>query len=252
MQRKAYEQFAVLEETHWWFRGRRAVYLDILADALQPKDVRRVLDLGAGVGGFLADLERMGAPVHFTEFDAESASHAADRSKATGVRARAEDLPFQSESFDLVCMFDVIEHVERDDRVLEECARVLAPGGTIAISVPAHAWLFSRNDQVAGHVRRYGRTQLERRVRDAGFVIRRSTFANVALFPAIAAAVLANRALTSLFPRALDPDHTNLSWQFPSWLNRALYRVFKSELILSRKTDLPLGHSLFLIAEKQC
>mgnify|MGYP002630075784 CR=1 FL=1 len=250
MKPSAFQQFAELEREHWWFRGRRSVYLELLRGALRSKQVGRVLDVGTGIGGFLESLQELGGPLYFTERDQQAASLASTRSGKHGVRALAEQLPFASESFDLVCMFDVIEHVEEHQQVLQECLRILSPGGLLALSVPAHPWLFSRNDEVAGHVRRYRRADLKREVCKAGFRLRRCTFANVLLFPLIVVAVLSSKALCRVFPAALSPEHTNLSWRLPAWLQRGLHGVFQSELVLSRHMDLPLGHSLLLIAEK--
>ena len=154
MRPAAFEQFRALERDHWWFRGRRAVYLELLRGALEGRRARRVLDVGTGLGGFLPELAGLGHALHFTELDAEAARAALGRGGAVGVRARAEALPFADESHDLVTLFDVVEHADDDGRVLEEAARVLRPGGTLLLSVPAHPWLFSRNDEVAGHRRR--------------------------------------------------------------------------------------------------
>lgn len=248
MKPAAYRQFAELDGRHWWFRGRRTVYAQLLKDTLGSGPLRRVLDVGAGPGGFLSTLATLGETVAFTEIEAGCARLAAEQ--APGVRARAEDIPFASGTLDLTTMFDVLEHVERDHRVLEECFRVLRPGGWLALSVPAHPWLFSQNDELAGHVRRYRRGELAERVRRAGFHIRRCTFANVFLFPAIVPVVLAGNAMKRLVPRAVDPDHTNLSWRAPAWFEECLYRIFCSELLFTRRLDVPIGHSLFLIAEK--
>ena len=250
MDKFAFDQFARLENAHWWFRGRRAVYMTLLRSALGETKPRRVLDLGAGVGGFPKDLGEIGDRLFFTEYDRSAAQLCSTRFAAQGVRAQAQQLPFAAGSMGLISLFDVLEHITDDERALSEIQRVLEPGGLMVLSVPAHAWLYSRNDEVAGHVRRYSRTALMKRVREGGFRIRRCTYANTLLFPAIATIVLAEKALSSIWPSAIDEKHTNLSLRLPAWADRLLFRVFKSELLLSRKLDLPLGHSLFLVAEK--
>ncbi len=247
MRTKAFEQFLALEREHWWFRGRRAVYLELLRGALEGRRPRRVLDIGAGVGGFLPELSGLGQRVHFTEFDPEALGAASARSVAHGVRARAEALPFRDESYDLACLFDVVEHVADDARALDEVARVLRPGGLVVLSVPAHPWLFSRNDVVAGHVRRYTRERLQTLIRGAALELVRCTYANALLFPAIAPAVLASKLVEPLAPGS---EHTNLSLKLPRWADQLCFRAFRAELLLSRRWDLPLGHSLFAIARR--
>lgn len=247
----AFEQFARLESKHWWFRGRRAVYLELLRLALEGDRPRRILDVGAGVGGFLEGLSALGDEVIFTEFDAQAAALASARGSQYGIRARAEDLPLVDECADLVCLFDVIEHVQDDERALREVHRVLRPGGRIILSVPAHAWLHSRNDEVAGHVRRYERRSLVARIEAAGFQLKRCTYTNALLFPLIASVVLASKAAQTWAPVGNGGQHTNLSWKVPYLVNECLFRAFRAELAFSRQWDLPMGHSILAIAQKQ-
>jgi SAM-dependent methyltransferase len=248
MREAAFEQFRALERDHWWFRGRRAVYLELLRGALGGRRPRRVLDVGAGLGGFLPPLSELSGALAFTELDPSAAREAQGRGGATGLRARAEALPFLDESQDLVCLFDVVEHADDDGQVLEEVARVLRPGGTVILSVPAHPWLYSRNDEVAGHRRRYTRRSLTELVTGAELTLLRCTHANALLFPAIAAAVLALKAVEPLVPRS---EHTNLSWRPPRLVDELCFRAFRAELALSRRIDLPVGHSLVAIARRQ-
>jgi len=71
------------------------------------------------------------------------------------VPAEITDLPFEDGKFELVCAFDVIEHVEDDRLVFGEVSRVLKEGGFFIFSVPMHAGLWTKFDQFVGHVRRY-------------------------------------------------------------------------------------------------
>jgi SAM-dependent methyltransferase len=80
------------------------------------------------------------------------------RLRAGGADARegsATNLPFPSAHFDLVCAFDIIEHVDDDELVLAELVRVLRPGGRLVLSVPLFADRWTPFDQMCGHVRRY-------------------------------------------------------------------------------------------------
>jgi SAM-dependent methyltransferase len=74
-----------------------------------------------------------------------------------GVALRGEitTLPYCDEKFELVCAFDVIEHVEDDRRVFGELSRVLKEGGLLIFSVPMHTALWTEFDRIVGHVRRY-------------------------------------------------------------------------------------------------
>jgi SAM-dependent methyltransferase len=83
---------------------------------------------------------------------------AIERLRARGGLAVPGDigaLPFGDREFDLVCAFDVIEHVEDDRRVFGELSRVLKDDGLLIFSVPLHADLWTEFDDWVGHVRRY-------------------------------------------------------------------------------------------------
>jgi SAM-dependent methyltransferase len=250
MKPKAFTQFAELERDHWWFRGRRALYIPMILQHLEGRKPKRALDLGAGVGGWLESLGAIVQELYFSEIDSNAAQLAQKRGQARGIRASVEHLPLQASSADLLSLFDVLEHIQNDALALSEAHRVLEPGGLLVLSVPAHPWLFSRNDLVAGHVRRYTRSQLMTQVEKAGFRIERCTFVNSLLFPLITLLVLASKALQKLSPGSMDDDHTNLSWPMPRWLNSALFWIFRSELAWLKHAQLPFGHSLFLIGVK--
>jgi SAM-dependent methyltransferase len=90
------------------------------------------------------------------------------------------DLPFASQSFDLVCAMDVIEHVEDDVGALSELARVLAPGGTLLISVPLHESHWTAFDDFVGHCRRYQPQMLTALLAHFGLAVERSAIYGMA------------------------------------------------------------------------
>jgi SAM-dependent methyltransferase len=250
MEPTAYLQFEQLEASHWWFRGRRTVYLGILAHHLRGRRVGRCLDLGCGVGGFLPGLSRFAARVFPADVSRESLVRCAERGFPGGVVSSGYALPYADASFDLVCMFDAIEHIEDDHAVLREVARVLAPGGLALATVPAYAFLYANNDRIARHVRRYDRARLREVFTAAGLEVERLTHANVFLFPLILPAVLCLKGLERLSPRALEPDHTNLSFPLPRAAHTVLHGVFAAELPLSKRFDWPAGHSILALGRK--
>ena len=251
MKPEAYRQFAELEEEHWWFRARRRVYLDLLRHALGSYAPERILDVGAGVGGFLAGLSELSSTVHHTELSPECLATCRERGYSRGVRAEARALPYAAMSFDLVCLFDVIEHVDEDTAVMHEVARVLRPEGLALITVPAYPWLFGENDRVSGHRRRYTRSSLKGLIENAHLGLVRCTYTNTLMLPAIAAYVLAAKGARALRLTGSRQDRTNLSVKLPRLLNECCYRSFVAELNLSRRWDLPFGHSILALARKR-
>jgi SAM-dependent methyltransferase len=159
-------------------------------------------------------------------------------------------LPMRDRSYDLVTLFDVLEHVDDEQKALGEVRRVLRPGGLAVLSVPAYDWLYAHNDRVAGRVRRYTRARLRRALEAADLKVERLTHANVVLFPLIAPTVLMFKLLEALRIVPATARHTNLSVPTPPWLATVLYRAFTSELSFSGRFDIPFGHSIVAIARR--
>jgi SAM-dependent methyltransferase len=243
----ARRQFEHLERDHWWFRGRRAVYVGLLRHLLAGARPARALDLGAGRGAFASELRELCGSVVALDLDARALAACHAQGRASAVLGDSGRLPFADHSFDLVCLFDVLEHLENDGAALREVHRVLRPGGLCFASVPAWPWLFSGNDRLAHHKRRYTRTALGRCAQSAGLEIVRNTHTNVFLFPLIAPAVLARKAWEALLGTKAQA-RTNLSWRVPGGLSEMCFRVFAAELVLARWVDLPVGHSIAIAA----
>ena len=146
-------------------------------------------------------------------------------------------------------MFDAIEHVKDDHRAMREVARILKPGGRVAISVPAYQFLFANNDLVAQHYRRYNRRTVSELFNQAGLKVERNTHANVFLFPLILPIVLGIKLFDTVFDRKHEASHSNLSFPMPDIVNHFLHKVFAAELVVSRHINWPFGHSIFAIAQ---
>ena len=250
MEANAYRQFLELERTHWWFRGRRTVYFGILRHLLKGERPKRILDLGCGMGGFLDGLSEIGENVYPSDISVESLAHCRERGFEGAVVSSGYKLPYADDGLDLVCLFDTIEHIPDDKKVMQEVARILRPGGRVLITVPAYQFLYANNDKVAQHCRRYNRRNLRAVIEQAGLKVERNTHSNIFLFPLILPAVLGIKLIETLFPQNLDPEHTNLSWPFPAFVHNLLHAIFAAELPFSRRFDWPAGHSICAIARK--
>jgi SAM-dependent methyltransferase len=240
MEEALFEEMFRHARDHWWFRGRRRVLFHLIDRHLkQPGGP--VLDLGCGVGTHLADLGRYGV---VTGADASPSALAYCRRNFTGPldRVLLPHLPlYRSGHFGLVAMFDVLEHIEADGEALMEVFRILAPGGLLALTVPAFPFLWSHHDKAHHHFRRYRKAGLRALLGRAGFRILRISYANFFLFPAM---VLARKGL----PQPSSDAPILAGGGGP--LGRCLEAVFAFERHLIGHLPLPAGGSLLALAKK--
>ena len=127
----------------------------------------RTLDFGAGIGTFSKLLDRDGYRVECLEPDAAMAARLTD----AGFLVHDSLQRTPDTSFDIVIMLNVLEHIEDDAGILREIKGKLVPGGRLFIYVPAFQMLYSSMDKKVGHVRRYTRKTLAKRLDDAGYNI---------------------------------------------------------------------------------
>jgi SAM-dependent methyltransferase len=252
LDRTAYKTFATLEARHWWFRGRRDLYLPLMAGVLARQGVATgqldVMDMGCGMGGFLEPLTRFGT-VTGVELDVEALGFCSERGHGRLVAGRSEGAPFEDACTDLLCLFDVIEHAPDDVPVLTEACRLVRPGGHVVVSVPAYQFLFSNNDRVAHHYRRYTRGRLTNTLRQVGLEVVKATYVNALLGVGIIPAVMLIKAKERMFGVG-NPDTTNLTYPVPGPLNGLLYGIFSGERHVLRHVSAPFGHSLFAVAQR--
>jgi SAM-dependent methyltransferase len=160
-------------------------------------------------------------------------------------QAQAEALPFAAGSFAVLTALDVLEHLDDEEKALGEWHRVLQPGGHLVVSVPAYEFLWSGEDFVSAHRRRYRRGELRNRLETSGFAIDRVTYLNAALFPAVAGTIVFRRLFNprSLYRSNLEP--------LPRWLNELLTGIFCLEASVLTRINVPFGSSIFCVARRR-
>jgi SAM-dependent methyltransferase len=228
------------EDRHWWYRGRRNVIERVIADLKLPARAR-ILDAGCGSGRNMIELARHGT-VSGVELSGPSVDVARARGAGEVIAGSVLDMPFDSDSFDLSVCLDVIEHLDDDVGALRELRRVLAPGGSLLVTVPAYQWLWSGHDEVNHHHRRYTRRSLQRVAEQAGWEQVRTTYFNSLLLPlAILLRVL------DRFSRKTTESSLDL-WVPPQPLNWLLERPLALEAaLIGRGGRIPVGLSLLAV-----
>jgi len=238
------------EDRHWWYAGMREVVLSIAPPSSLPSHPR-VLDAGCGTGYSMGWFRRQyGACVAGIDSHPHGLAFCRKRGEQLLVRGDVATLPFGSNCFDLVATFDVLSEVENDlsrVRALGEFFRVLKPGGTIIVRVPAYEWLKSSHDEGVSTRHRYAGKELRRALLNAGFLPLRITYANSLLFPAAALWRLGKRA--GLAPQGSD---VRSSTRGTGWMNRMLLAILEAEAAMLRGGEFrfPFGLSIFAVAQK--
>ena len=244
MQSHTYAIMNRVEDSHWWFVGRRTILESFLQQVVQtirnPQSAIRILDVGCGTG---ANLEML---ANFGEAEGVDVSDdALEFCEQKGLKAHkglAEKLPFADESFDVVTALDVVEHLDDDVAGLKEMNRVLKKTGRALIFVPAFMWLWSVQDDVSNHRIRYTKKQIVESLQKAGFEIERATYANITFF----APILAGRTLMKL--TGIKPESENNV--NVSALNGVFGKIFGAERFWLKNFDFPFGVSIVVVAKK--
>ena len=245
MDQEFYAEYAQIEDTHWWFRGRREIFTRLLAPFADGAPLR-ILDIGFGTGAMLTFLSRYGSVVGM-DMSVEAIRFARTRCDRPMLLGDITQVPLATASLDLVTAFDIIEHVDDDAAALGELARVCRPGGHVLLTVPAFQFLWGNQDVISHHRRRYTLGQIEQRVRAAGFTPRRLSYFNALLFPAVAAVRIARR-LRGEPKGEIKSDFTMTK---PGLVNDTLTRVFAAEGRLLTRWRLPVGVSVVCLAERR-
>lgn len=238
MDRIVYDRMAELDSRHWWYRARREVLASLIAHRIAAAPNARILEIGCGTGHNLAMLARFGT-VDAVEMDEAARAVASSRlGRPVGNAMLPDLLGIENDSYDLVAVLDVIEHVEGDVEALESIARKLKPGGRILVTVPAFQWMWSGHDVLNHHYRRYSKASLTNTVGAAGLNLEFLSYFNSLLFPLAAVARLARR-----MTRKVESDDA-----LPSPIvNKFFEKIFSLERHAIGRLAFPPGVSLVAV-----
>ena len=242
MDKQIYLQTREVEDKHWWFVGRRIIMKRVI-ESLNLPQTTTILDVGCGTGGNLALLSEFGN-VMGVELDDIALEFACGRHVGKVLKGSLPDhMPFKTQSFDLICILDVLEHIEDDLSSLRSLKTLLTPKGYMLLTVPAFPFLWSQHDTEHHHKRRYRAAALERLIQKAGLKIKHLTYYDTWLFPVV--------VISRVVRRIVPSKQVGADVQIPNCtVNKLLQAVFGSERHLVNRMKMPFGVSILAVLQK--
>jgi SAM-dependent methyltransferase len=220
--------FDLATPAHFWCRRRFEVLQKLAGGRL--RSATKVAEIGCGNGVLQRQIEDAYdlAPAGFDLHEAALRQNMCRRGKVYcyDIHDRAEEF---RKAFDLLLMFDVLEHIEDQDHFLESARFHLADGGSIVINVPAHQWLFSPYDRIQGHCRRYSLAAMREVAQRNRFKLSAATYWGGPLVPILAlrkAALTIGKTRLDNYSTGFDPRG--------NFINKCLYCLSCCEVLPQR------------------
>lgn len=231
-----------LEENSFWFQHRNRLIIEV-AKKYAPKSL--FWDIGGGNGYVAKGLQDAGIETVLLEPGESGCFHAQARGVKGIVCSTFEDAGI-SDEVESAGLFDVLEHVENETEFLSRLK--IAQGGILFLTVPAYSWLWSNEDEHAGHFRRYTRRSLEKKLSESGFKILYNTY----FFSILPLPIFLIRSLpTFLKLRKKSTVTQSIKEHRPGILSKILnlFWNFEAYRVMKNKT-LPMGASILVVAQK--
>ncbi len=243
MDLQEYHKMAEMEESYWWHIGKKALVDSQLKQARQKlgKDHLDIINIGCGTGGTVPTMRKHGTITNVDTSDL-AIEYCKQRGIENAVHFDGSKLPFKDNSFDVAVVLDVLEHIDEDDKALQDWYRVLRPGGILIITVPAHQWLWSGHDISLHHFRRYTRKPLADQLTKHGYTILKSSYAVAFSFPMVVS--------YRVVEKATQGQQKTSYVMLPKPINTAFAKMLDLETKLLTKVNFPLGTSVLSVSQK--
>ena len=247
MDKEYYKDYYSLERKHWWFRAREAIIINTIHREIRPTRKLNILNVGCATGRSTEYLSAFG-DVTTVEYDKDCCEFLLSEIGIKAINASATELPFNSNTFDLVCAFDVIEHIEDHQLAVNELCRVVKNEQFVFVTVPTYMSLWSKHDVINHHFRRYKMNELKSLfINNKDGVITYNTYFNTIFFPLIWIA----RKLSNLIFRNKKEATSDFNNSDENKISdKIFYSIFILEKRLLNHIRFPFGVSAMLIWKK--
>jgi len=253
MDKQYYLDYYMAERNHWFFRARNTIIMEHISEITKDRRDLKILNIGVATGHTSELLQKFGT-VMSIEYDNEC--YHFTKSKLPNlelINGSIIELPFDENSYDLVCAFDVIEHIEDDNLGVEEMQRVCKKDGFVVLTVPAFMSLWSHHDKINHHFRRYKKSEIKNLIKKHGEIQYLSYF-NFFLFPFVFLFRKANNLLGFSKNNKLNNAKVGSDLDYfkkEGFISKLLYNILRAEKSLIRKRiALPFGVSLLATWKK--
>lgn len=233
-----------VEDDSFWFAHRNRAIIAAVR-RYPPAAGAPLLDLGAGNGFVSAALQAAGFPVVAIEPNPAGTRNAVDRQVRAVICGMLPSQKFRHATAGAIGLFDVVEHVEDDLALLQGVNPYLRRGGRIYLTVPAYQSLWSHDDTMAGHYRRYSLSRVCMLLRDAGYKVDYGTY----IFSWLPLPILALRALPSRLGRRRDVPARAEHAAGLRWFRKLLEQTLSFEpMLIAGGAAIPFGASCLVVA----
>lgn len=236
MEKSEYKYQFKVEVSDWWFVAKRNKLIHYINTYLKKES--KILDMGCGTGIIMKKFQNLGFNICGIDKSSDAISFCKKRGLNNVKLGDGNNIPFENEKFDIVIALDILEHVDDDSLVLKEMNRVLKKGGKLIISVPAFKFLWTQHDIEVQHKRRYAKSNLESKIIQSGFKIKRINFGYVIFFLVL--------FISRIFSKKIITKSLKTNQIFNKILIFLLWVEDKLSFI-----PYPFGTSIYCLAEKQ-
>ena len=242
---KGLDNLYVQEEKHFWFLARKNFILQNFKKYIDRNS--KIIEIGAGTGNVSRNLQQNGYEnISVGEMHLNGLKYAKSYGMKDCYQFDLLDTPFENE-FDVVCMFDVLEHIPNDNEAIKNVNKMLNGGGKIVLTVPSHMWLWNRDDAIAGHKIRYTKKELIEKLENSGFEIITARYFFMAITPLLFLRRVLNKDDGS---KVREEEYSNDISINPT-LSKILLFISNIENKINRFLPNLFGGSLFIIARKK-